>query len=80
MDPTKRELTLTYGGRAFVVRAYRAGDGPAGLGWCPVVIEDRTPLPHEPGPTPSLARCFAEAVRFVTTAVEAEAGALPAPA
>ncbi len=80
LDLTKRDMTVTYGGRTFALRAYRDGDGPAGPGWCPVVIEDRTPLRHDPGPTPSLAGCFAEAVRFVTEAVEADAAAAAVPA
>ena len=80
MDLTKREMTVSYGGRTFALRAYRDGDGPDGPGWCPVVIENRTPLRHEAGATPSLAGCFAEAVRFVTEAVEADAAAAAVPA
>lgn len=80
MDLTKRDLSLTYGGRTFAVRAYRDGTGPDGPGWCPVIIENRTPLSHEPAPNQSLADCFAEAVRFVTTVVDAETSAVLTPA
>ena len=70
MDLTKRDMTLTYGGRTFAIRAYRDDDGPGGPGWCPVIIENRTPLGHDPGSNPSLAGCFAAAVAFVTAVVE----------
>ena len=80
LDLTKRDMTVVYGGRTFALRAYRDGNGPDGHGWCPVVIEDRTPLRHEADPTPSLAGCFAEAVRFVAAAVEADAAAAAVPA
>ena len=80
MDLTKRDMAVVYGGRTFALRAYRDGDGPDGPGWCSVLIEDRTPLRHDPGPTPSLAGCFAEAVRYVTAAVEADAAAAAVPA
>lgn len=80
MDMTKRDMILSYGGRTFTIRAYRDGDGPDGPGWCPVIIENRTPLRHDPGPNPSLAGCFAAAVQFVTGVVETEATAVPVPA
>ena len=72
MDLTKRDMTVVYRGRTFALRAYRDGVGPAGPGWCPVIIENRTPLRHEQGPSRSPAGCFAEAVRFLTALVEAE--------
>lgn len=80
MDLTKRDMTLTYGGRTFAIRAYRDDDGPGGTGWCPVIIENRTPLRHDPGSNPSLAGCFAAAVAFVTTMVEVDADATVASA
>jgi hypothetical protein len=78
MDLTKRDMVLAYEGRTFAVRAYRDGGGPDGGDWHAIVIENRTPLRHEQGPSLSPAGCFAEAVRFLTALVEAEADAASA--
>jgi hypothetical protein len=75
LDTTKRDLTLTYGGRTFAVRAYRDDRGPDGAGWHALILEHRTPLRHGLGPTAGLAGCFAEAVRFLTALVEGASGA-----
>ena len=71
MDPTKRDMMLTYGGRTFAVRAYRDDGQGADPAWHAVIVENRTPLHHERGPSPSPAGCFAEAVRFLTALVDA---------
>jgi hypothetical protein len=75
LDTTKRDLTLTYGGRTFAVRAYRDDSGPDGAGWHALILEHRTPLRHGLRPTAGLADCFAEAVRFLTALVEGASGA-----
>ena len=77
IDLLKRDMSLTYGGRAFTIRAYRDGSGPDGPGWHAVVVEHRTPLRHGGAPTPTAAGCFAEAVRFVAGLVDAPPGAAP---
>ena len=75
MDTAKRDLVLAYGGRTFAVRAYRDASGDGGPGWRSIIIENRTPLMHEQAPAVGPAACFAEAVRFLTGAVEAQADA-----
>lgn len=70
MDTTKHDMALTYGGRTFAIRAFRNGSGPGDPGWHAIIIENRTPLRHEQGPNLSVAGCFAEAVRFLTAAVD----------
>ena len=72
MDLTKRDMVIAYEDRTFAVRAYRDGSDPVGRDWHAVVIENRTPLRHEQQGSASPADCFAGAVRFVTTLVEAE--------
>ncbi len=72
MDLAKHDMTVTYGGRTFAVRAYLEGEGP-GAGWHAVVIENRTPLGHGRAPSPDPAGCFAEAVRFLATVVDTQA-------
>ena len=78
MDLTKRDMIVAYGGRSFAVRAYRDGGGPDGEDWHGIVIENRTPLRHEQGPSRSPAGCLAEAAGFLAGPVEAEADAAPA--
>ena len=78
MDLTKRDMSLSYGGRTFAVRAYRDGNGPGGGEWHAIIIENRIPLRHGQAPTRSLAGCFAEAIRFLTGLVEAQTDAAPA--
>ena len=72
MELIKRDMVLAYGGRTFAVRAYRDGSDPVGRDWHTLVIENRTPLRHEQQGSASPADCFAGAVRFVTTLVEAQ--------
>jgi hypothetical protein len=80
MDLTKRDMTLIYGERSFAIRAYREEGGLDAPGWCAIIIENRTPLRHELGRTPSLAECFAGAVGFLTAVVEAQSGVASAAA
>ena len=80
MDLAKRDMSFAYGGRTFAVRAYEDGRGPDGPGWHTVVIEHRTPVRHGLGPSPSEAECFAAAVRYLTAAVDAQAGPVLPPA
>ncbi len=74
MDLAKHDMTVTYGGRTFTVRAYLDGEGQ-GVGWPAVVIENRTPLGHGPAVGLDPAGCFAEAVRFLASVVDAQAAA-----
>lgn len=71
MDTTKRDMTLSYAGRTVVVRAYRDGSDPHGAVWHAVIIENRTPLRHGQGPSPTPEGCFADAVRFLVADAEA---------
>jgi hypothetical protein len=75
MEFDKRDLALTYGGRTFAVRAYFDRAGVSGPGWRSVIIENRLPLSHEQVSADGPASCFAEAVRFLAGAVEAQAEA-----
>ncbi len=75
MDHDKRDLVLAYGGRTFAVRAYRDGTHADGPGWRSIIIENRIPLMHEQAQATGPAACFAEAVRFLTGAVEAQVDA-----
>ena len=70
MDIAKRDMTLIYGGRTVVVRVYRSGGAPAEPVWRAVMIENRTPLRHGQGPSPTPEGCFAEAVRFLVADAE----------
>ena len=72
MDLAKHDMTVTYGGRTFAVRAYLDGEGSQ-AGWHAVIIEHRTPLGHGHAVGLDPASCFAEAVRFVVTLVDAPA-------
>ena len=71
LDFPKQDMTFDYGERSFALRAYR-DDGS----WHSVIIENKTPLRNTLPPTADAAKCFAEAVAFVTAAVD---GAGPAP-
>ena len=71
MHLAKHDMTVTYGGRTFAVRAYLAGEGSQ-AGWHAVVIENRTPLGHGHAAGLDPAGCFAEAVRFVAMLVDAQ--------
>ena len=66
LDFPKQDMTFDYGERSFALRAYRA-DGS----WHSVIIENKTPLRNTLPPTADAAKCFAEAVAFVTAAVDA---------
>jgi hypothetical protein len=67
-DFPKEDMTFDYGERSFALRAYRA-DGS----WHSVIIENKTPLRNTLPPTADAAKCFTEAVAFVTAAVDAAA-------
>src|SRR3954470_16472233 len=69
-DYPKQDMTFDYGERSFALRAYR-DDGS----WHSVIIENKTPLRNTLPPTADPATCFAEAMAFVTAAVD---GASPA--
>ena len=66
LDLPKQDMTFDYGERSFALRAYR-DDGS----WHSVIIENKTPLRNTLPPTADAAKCFAEAVAFVTAAVDA---------
>jgi hypothetical protein len=70
LDFPKQDMTFDYGERSFALRAYR-DDGS----WHSVIIENKTPLRNTLPPTADAAKCFAEAVAFVTAAVDAAARA-----
>jgi len=70
LDLTKQDMTFAYGERSFALRAYR-DDGS----WHSVIIENKTPVRNSLPPTADAATCFAEAMAFVTAAVDADAGA-----
>ncbi len=67
LDFPKQDMTFDYGERSFALRAYR-DDGS----WHSVIIENKTPLRNTLPPTADAAKCFAEAVAFVTAAVDAD--------
>ena len=65
LDLAKQDMTFDYGERSFALRAYH-DDGS----WHSVIIENKTPLRNSLPPTADAAKCFAEAVAFVTAAVD----------
>jgi hypothetical protein len=69
LDLAKRDMTMGYGGRTFVLRAYRE-DGT----WQVVIVERRTPISHWLGPTADSATCLAAAVGFIAATVDAACG------
>lgn len=73
VDLAKHDMTVTFAGRTFSLRAYLDGNHPDGPGWYAVVVENRTPLPYEESPATNPADCLAEAVRFVVAFAEASA-------
>ena len=70
LDFPKQDKAFDYGERSFALRAYY-DDGS----WHSVIIENSTPLRNTLPPTADSAKCFAQAVAFVTAAVD---GASPA--
>ena len=70
LDLAKRDMTIGYGDRTFVLRAYL--DSGA---WHGIIIENKTPLRNALTPTADPASCFAAAVAFVAAAVDSPAGA-----
>jgi len=76
----KRDLTVSYGGRSFAVRAYRDDTIAVGPQWRSLIIEHHTPRPSEPRLATDPASCLAEAVRHLIAALEAPAaGVCPHP-
>ena len=67
LDFPKQDMTFDYGERSFALRAYH-DDGS----WHSVIIENKTPLRNSLPPTADAAKCFAEAMAFVTAAVDAK--------
>ena len=65
LDFPKQDMTFDYGERSFALRAYR-DDGS----WHSVIIENKTPLRNALPPTADAAKCFAQAMAFVTAAVD----------
>ena len=74
IDLAKEDMTFDYGERSLALRAYR-DDGS----WHSVIIENKTPLRNSLPPTADAAKCFAQAVAFVTAAVDADGrhGSIP---
>jgi hypothetical protein len=66
LDLAKEDMTFDYGERSFRLRAYR-DEGS----WHSIIIENKTPMRNSLPPTADPAKCFAEAVTFVTAAVDA---------
>jgi hypothetical protein len=66
LDLAKEDMTFDYGERSFRFRAYR-DEGS----WHSIIIENKTPMRNSLPPTADPAKCFAEAVTFVTAAVDA---------
>jgi hypothetical protein len=64
-DYPKQDMTFNYGERSFALRAY-SDEGS----WRSVIIENKTPLRNSLPPSADAAKCFAEAVAFVTAAVD----------
>ena len=71
LDLAKRDMTLCYGGRTFVLRAYRENGT-----WQVVIVERRTPISHWLVPTADSPTCLAAAVGFIAATVDAACGPL----
>jgi hypothetical protein len=70
IDLAKRDMTVAYGNRTFVLRAY-LDDGA----WHGIIIENKTPLRNAVAPAVDAASCFAASVAFIAAVVESAAGA-----
>jgi hypothetical protein len=70
LDLAKRDMTVAYGDRTFVLRAY-LDDGA----WHGIIIENKTPLRNALAPAVDAASCFAASVAFIAAVVESAAGA-----
>jgi hypothetical protein len=66
LDLAKRDMTVTYGGRTFLLRAYRDGGT-----WQGIVIENKTPVRNSLPPAVDAASYYAAAVQFVAASIEA---------
>jgi len=66
LDFTKRDMTVVYGDRTFLLRAYRH-DGA----WHGSIIEDRIPMTNRFAATTDAASYFAVAVGFLAAMVDA---------
>jgi hypothetical protein len=64
-DLAKEDMTFDYGERSFRLRAYR-DEGS----WHSIIVENKTPLRNSLPPTADPAKCFAQAMAFVTAAVD----------
>ena len=65
LDLAKRDMTVAYGDRTFVLRAY-LDDGA----WHGIIIENKTPLRSALAPAVDAASCFAASVGFIAGMVE----------
>src|SRR5215218_9457594 len=65
IDLAKEDMAFDYGERSFRLRAYR-DEGS----WHSIIIENKTPLRNSLPPTADAAKCFAQAMAFVTAAVD----------
>jgi hypothetical protein len=66
LDLTKRDMTILYGDRTFMLRAFRHQGA-----WHGSVVENRIPLHARFEPTTSAAAYFAAAVGFIGAMVDA---------
>ena len=66
LDLTKRDMTVQYADRTFVLRAFRYEGS-----WHGSVVENRIPLTARFEPTTSAAAYFAAAVGFIGAMVDA---------
>jgi hypothetical protein len=62
-------MTVVYGDRTFVLRAYREGRE-----WRGIIIENRTPIQHWLAPAADAATCLAAVVGFLAATVDAAGG------
>jgi hypothetical protein len=65
LDPAKQDMTFDSRERSSALRAYRH-DGT----WHSVIIKNKSLLRNTLPPTADAAKCFAEAVAFITAAVD----------
>ena len=70
LNLAKRDMTVGYGNRTFVLRAYQEGGA-----WHGIIIENKTPMRNTLAPAADAASCFAASVAFLAAVVDATAGA-----
>lgn len=77
MDTAKRDMSFTYGGRTFDVRAYHDGDHFGHPDWYASILEGRIILHHKLEATTGPADCFAAAIRYLTEQVDSQPNKVP---